>query len=1020
MEGALTETTWETATQVPGTPVPDSVGQQDSFTVTGLSPDTEYSFGMKTGDEQGNISWLSNVVSATTTTGGNHAPLIDVADQSAFEMQELQFTVGATDADTGDTLTYSAPLLPSGATFTGGTRTFTWTPVYEQIGTHYATFAVTDGQVTVSETITIAVASGSNHAPVLSSIGNKSVDEGDALSFSITATDVDGQSLTYSTGALPTGASFSGQTFTWTPGYTQAGNYNVTFTVSDGSAQDSETITIAVGNINQAPVLAAVSDQGVNENALLTFSVSGTDPDGDSVSYSATGLPSGANFVSGTFSWVPSFSQAGSYTVTFTASDGSLTDSDQATIVVANVSDTTAPVASATYPEADAIQVPLNALIDVTISDPGWGIDANTVELQVDGQVVYSGNVASYDSAYGTCQRTGTEASYVLHYQPDDEYDFDESVAVRVGASDQANNVMTPYAYTFTTEMRSFGYNKSVSWGPSDVDKGQAATACDSAGTIWAVYHAGPVGQRDVYISKLAPGTLNFSGPTQLTTDAGDQAYPKIAIDGNDKIYVIWRDDRQGDWDVYGQTSPDGVNWSTAVRISDSTDPETAPAIAADPQSPGTVWMAWQRRIGGQQDICVSSSSSDFATNATSRVTSDSAHQTGPDITVDASGTAYLVWTDVRNGTADIYGADSANGPWTNVPVATGSGDQHSPCIGVEATGTGLHFAWVDTASGDSDIHYADSDGMPSGTLTGTNVVDDTSGAEQTAPSLAVSGSSGAGLEVFLCWKDERNLGSVNVDTDLYFTMVETGSETNILVGDGGTRSGQSEPSMAIDGDGYPYVVWTDGRNVTVEIYYAGSSRADDDVLDEGTVTTASNQTIGVASPTGVGDVSVLIPAGACAHDVTVTIMAMENPSFASSEAVLAYEFSPSGLQFSAPVTITIPYAVANFPEGTPKPYWYDSQTGSLSQSGITDIQSLVLSDTVHALRFKTTHFTPYGLFDTAISSGGGGGGGGGGCALSPMGRGGLVAFLLPYLVIAGTVLMLKRRDRRPQRGAHQ
>ena len=57
--------------------------------------------------------------------------------------------------------------------------------------------------------------------------------------------------------------------FSWKPTYDQKGSYTVTFTVSDGTLQDSETIAIAVGNVNQAPELEAIGNQSVDENSLL-------------------------------------------------------------------------------------------------------------------------------------------------------------------------------------------------------------------------------------------------------------------------------------------------------------------------------------------------------------------------------------------------------------------------------------------------------------------------------------------------------------------------------------------------------------------------------------------------------------------------------------------------------------------------------------------------------------------------------------------------------------------------------
>jgi hypothetical protein len=84
--------------------------------------------------------------------------------------------------------------------------------------------------------------SSANHPPVLNPIGNKTVKEGETLQFTVTGSDPDGNSLSYTAANLPVGASFDGaiQRFTWTPDYGQAGNYsNVHFEVSDGVMTDS-------------------------------------------------------------------------------------------------------------------------------------------------------------------------------------------------------------------------------------------------------------------------------------------------------------------------------------------------------------------------------------------------------------------------------------------------------------------------------------------------------------------------------------------------------------------------------------------------------------------------------------------------------------------------------------------------------------------------------------------------------------------------------------------------------------
>jgi len=89
-----------------------------------------------------------------------------------------------------------------------------------------------------------------NEPPIFKPIGNKSVNRNGTLTFTVLGTDPDGYALKYSLVNLPSGASFDTTTriFSWTPG--QIGTSQVTFVVSDGELQDSETITITVMSLS--------------------------------------------------------------------------------------------------------------------------------------------------------------------------------------------------------------------------------------------------------------------------------------------------------------------------------------------------------------------------------------------------------------------------------------------------------------------------------------------------------------------------------------------------------------------------------------------------------------------------------------------------------------------------------------------------------------------------------------------------------------------------------------------------
>jgi hypothetical protein len=145
-----------------------------------------------------------------------------------------------------------------------------------------------------------------DHAPVLAPIGNKQVNEGDLLEFTIIASDPDGDALDFNVSNLPSGAILldndnGGVTFSWTPTYEQAEVYTaVHFEVSDGQLSDSEDISITVNNVNRPPSFLnpLTTDYSVDEGANLNIQLAAQDPDtADTVQISVLTKPSWVSLV---------------------------------------------------------------------------------------------------------------------------------------------------------------------------------------------------------------------------------------------------------------------------------------------------------------------------------------------------------------------------------------------------------------------------------------------------------------------------------------------------------------------------------------------------------------------------------------------------------------------------------------------------------------------------------------------------------------------------------------------------
>ena len=123
-----------------------------------------------------------------------------------------------------------------------------------------------------------------NGAPAFTAGGEtQSVDENRALTFGVEAVDPDGDAVTYTASDLPAGATFDPATkqFTWTPDYTQAGEYTVTFKASDGertySLSSTKSVTITVRDVTVTEQISglktAVAGLGVNGGVKVALTV---------------------------------------------------------------------------------------------------------------------------------------------------------------------------------------------------------------------------------------------------------------------------------------------------------------------------------------------------------------------------------------------------------------------------------------------------------------------------------------------------------------------------------------------------------------------------------------------------------------------------------------------------------------------------------------------------------------------------------------------------------------------------
>ena len=213
----------------------------------------------------------------------NDIPMLaDIETQSIDEDSELSLNLFAIDMD-GDNLTYGATIDGHGIVETEGDM-LTVIPNQDYNGPIYVSIAVSDGQDTKESNFNIQVVPV-NDPPVLDSIRSKSIVEDSYLRLSLSATDVDGDSLTYSADAGENAkVEINGDQLRVTPENDFNGEIDVLVYVDDGTSKDKIKFVLKVTPVNDAPVITSIIPDAKKEKINLRMLA--TDIDGDSLIYS--------------------------------------------------------------------------------------------------------------------------------------------------------------------------------------------------------------------------------------------------------------------------------------------------------------------------------------------------------------------------------------------------------------------------------------------------------------------------------------------------------------------------------------------------------------------------------------------------------------------------------------------------------------------------------------------------------------------------------------------------------------
>ncbi len=270
-----------------------------------------------------------------TITPVNDPPVATPRTATTAEDTAVPVVLAGTDVE-GASLSFAIASPPANGSLSGSPPNLTYTPKANFHGADSFTFRVNDGSANSAAAAVGITVTPVNDAPVANS---RSISTGrnTAVAATLTATDVEGNALTYTVLSQPANGTLGGSppNLTYTPENGYTGSDSFTFRASDGTLNSgTATITISVTNINRAPSAHPKSLTTMPKRAV-GVTLEGSDPDGNTLSYRITSEPENGT-LSGTppnLSYRPRAKWSGEDRFTFVVNDGS-TDSAEATVSV--------------------------------------------------------------------------------------------------------------------------------------------------------------------------------------------------------------------------------------------------------------------------------------------------------------------------------------------------------------------------------------------------------------------------------------------------------------------------------------------------------------------------------------------------------------------------------------------------------------------------------------------------------------------------------------------------------------
>jgi hypothetical protein len=329
------------------------------------------------------------------------------------------------------------------------------------------------------------------------------------------------------------------------------------------------------------------------------------------------------------------------------------------------------------------------------------------------------------------------------------------------------------YCQRFDSSGTPVGPNSKVNGDTFQAYQGRPSVAMHSSGSFIVVWEDkrwfGP--RSDIYLQRYDASGVPVDSNIRVVDDPGPfaQVSPSVAVSGAEDFVVVWRDERDLEYDIYCQ-------------LYDSTGTPAGSNFNVNDDSGPYYYQAW------------------------------------PSVAAAQSGAFIVCWADSCNGNADIYAqrydpSGKRLGANFRVNDDPGPSDQANPSVACDSVGN-FAVVWRDDRSGDYNIYIQDYDWRGRREGINVRVNDDPDTADQFNPAVSMDIFGGSAV----VWPDARN-GNYDIYLQRYDRIGET-QGPNIRLNDDSASTMQQEPAVAVSARGDFVVVWCDERHGHYDVYF--------------------------------------------------------------------------------------------------------------------------------------------------------------------------------------------------------